>query len=49
MILVIGKTYKGFGRLAAIKLIVGERYYFFIDKDGGIAMIPADVAHGALL
>ena len=29
------------GRIAAIAWISGERYYFMIDKNGSVAMMPA--------
>ena len=31
------------GKVVAIKLIDGERYYFMIDKYKTVSMIPADV------
>ena len=31
------------GKIAAIRTIEGERYYFMVDKDGGVAMMPANV------
>jgi len=31
------------GKVAMIRTIEKERYYFMIDKDGGISMMPADV------
>ncbi len=37
----LGKTYKPYGKLAAIRYADGERYYFFVDKHGSFAMMPA--------
>ena len=31
------------GKVAMIRTIEKERYYFMIDKYGGVAMMPADV------
>ena len=36
-------TQTQWGKVAMIRTIEKERYYFMIDKEGGIAMIPADV------
>jgi hypothetical protein len=45
MIIMIGKEVKPYGKVAAIANggSYGERYYFFVDKWGGVAMIPAVV------
>jgi hypothetical protein len=43
--IMIGKEVKPYGKVAAIANggRFGERYYFFVDKWGGVAMIPATV------
>ena len=41
--LVIGKEYEPYGTLSMIRTIDGERYYWFVDEDGSIAMLPADI------
>lgn len=40
-VLDVGKTVKPYGKIAAIMLTGGERYYFLIDKHGVVSMIPA--------
>jgi len=37
----IGKHYKPYGKLAAIAVLSGERYYFFV-KGRSVAMMPSD-------
>lgn len=34
------------GRIAAIGVTGGERYYWFVDKDGCVSMIPAFMVEG---
>ena len=37
----IGQVVKPYGRVVAIMLTGGERYYFFIDKHKTVSMMPA--------
>ena len=51
MMLGIGEETK-WGKVIMIGRTLGERYYWMEDKDGGIAMMPADVVEkrsGAIL
>ena len=36
----LGKVYRPYGKLGAVALLQGERYYFFVDK-GTVSMMPA--------
>jgi hypothetical protein len=37
----LGTRLKPYGKLVAIALLSGERYYFFVDSKGDSSMIPA--------
>lgn len=39
----LGTAIPPLGRIEAIASISGERYYFLIDKQGNVSMLPADV------
>ncbi len=39
----IGLTVSPYGKIAAIMLTGGERYYFLIDEVGTVSMMPASV------
>ncbi len=41
-IIPLGTVVKPWGKVAAVRYD-GERYYFLIDKDGSVSMMPADV------
>lgn len=41
MKLTLGDTVKPYGKVVAVGKIEGEEYYWFIDKHGSVAMIPA--------
>jgi len=43
MKLTLGDTVKPYGKVVAVGKIEGEEYYWFIDKHGSVAMIPAIV------
>jgi hypothetical protein len=34
---------KPYGKIGAVGLLQGERYYWLIDKHGTVSMMPADV------
>lgn len=38
----LGSNVPHYGKLVAIGCLGDERYYWFIGKHGGVAMIPAD-------
>ena len=42
----IGRKTK-WGKISAIGIVSGERYYWTVDKYGGVAMMPADAVEGA--
>ncbi len=37
----LGDTAKPYGKVVAVGMIEGERYYWFVDKHGTVSMIPA--------
>lgn len=39
----LGVVVKPYGKVGAVMVISGERYYFLVDRRGGVAMMPADV------
>ena len=46
----IGTKVKGWGKVASVRTFteggITERYYFLIDKNGDVSMMPADVIEG---
>ena len=36
----IGDNHKAYGKVAAMGIKEGEPYRMFLDKDGGVALIP---------
>lgn len=40
-ILDIGTEVKPYGKVAAVGTTMGERYYWFVDEQGAVAMMPA--------
>lgn len=38
----LGDKHPVYGKLAAKGMLDGERYYWFVDRYGCVAMIPAD-------
>lgn len=44
----IGQKTK-WGKIAMIRTIEGERYYFMIDKSGCVAMMPSDVVEPKII
>jgi hypothetical protein len=39
----LGAVIKPYGKIAAVGLTGGERYYWMIGKHGDVVMMPADV------
>jgi hypothetical protein len=39
----LGAVIKPYGKIAAVGLTGGERYYWLIGKHGDVVMMPADV------
>jgi len=37
----LGTVVKPYGKVSAVGFISGERYYWFVDKYGSVAMMPA--------
>lgn len=40
--LAIGTVVKPYGKIAAVGILSGERYYWLIDKQKTVSMMPAD-------
>lgn len=45
--LMLGTVVKPWGKIGAVLLTDGERYYHLIDKHGMVSMMPADVVEAA--
>jgi hypothetical protein len=43
----LGQIVKPWGKIGAIGFVKGERYYFLIDREGSVSMMPADVVERA--
>lgn len=39
----MGEVIKPYGKVVAILLLTGERYYHLVDDDGNVSMMPQDV------
>jgi hypothetical protein len=39
----INRVVKPYGKIAAVGVIKGERYYWLVDARGDVSMMPADV------
>lgn len=46
-VLLPGKTVQPWGKIGAVMLTGGERYYMLIDRHGVVSLMPADVVEPA--